>query len=144
VARFLLVAHQTADRPELLAVAKELAAGERQAHFTLLVPATPISDLLTWEEGETKAVARARADSAAEALRSQGVNVAEVMVGDADPVLAVDDELRAGRPYEAVVVSTLPPGISRWVKMDVISRLRRTHPHLRLIHVFAKDAPSAE
>jgi hypothetical protein len=144
VARFLLVAHQTADRPELLAVARELAARERQSQFTLLVPATPVGDLLTWEEGETKEVARARAESAAAVLRGTGIDVSEVRVGDADPVLAVDDELRAGHRYDAVVVSTLPPGISRWIKMDVISRLQRTHPQVRLIHVFAKEASSTE
>jgi hypothetical protein len=139
VANYLLVAHQTADRPELLAAAKELAAQAEHAQFTLLVPATPVGDLLTWEEGETKDVARARAESAARTLRSHGIDVAEVRVGDSDPVLAVGDELLAGRRYDAVVISTLPPGISRWIKMDVISRLRRTHPQMRLIHVFAKE-----
>jgi hypothetical protein len=54
-------------------------------------------------------------------------------------VLAVEDEFRVGNRYEAVVVSTLPPGISRWINMDVISRLTRTQPQARLIHVFAKE-----
>jgi hypothetical protein len=141
VPNYLLVAHQTADRPELLAAAKELAAQEGQAEFTLLVPATPVGDLLTWEEGETKEVARARAKSAAATLGHHGLKVADVKVGDPDPVLAVDDELLAGRRYDAVVVSTLPPGISRWIKMDVISRLRRTHPQIRVIHVVATEPP---
>ncbi len=140
MAKYLLVAHQTAEERELLEAAKALAAEDRRASFTLLVPATPIGDLLTWEEGETKEVARARANSAAAALQRNGVNVVAVRVGDADPVLAVDDEYLAGRRYDAIVISTLPPGISRWIKMDVVSRLRRTHPRVRLIHVAAKEA----
>ncbi len=57
MAKYLLVAHQTAERQELLDAAKELAAQDGHAKFTLLVPATPVGDLLTWEEGETKEVA---------------------------------------------------------------------------------------
>jgi hypothetical protein len=139
MAKYLLVAHQTAEERELLEAAKQLAAGDRRARFTLLVPATPIGDLLTWEEGETKEVAQDRANSAAAALKQNGLNVVAVRVGDADPVLAVDDEYLAGRRYDAIVISTLQPGISRWIKMDVVSRLRRTHPRVRLIHVVAKD-----
>jgi len=139
MARYLLVAHQTAERSELLEAAKELAAKDGHARFTLLVPATPVGDLLTWEEGETKELARERARSAAAALRKNGIELAGVRVGDADPVLAVGDEYLAGRRYDAIVISTLPPGLSRWIKMDAVSRLRRTHPRVRVVHVVAKE-----
>ena len=139
MARYLLVAHQTADRQELVDAARELAVADPQARFTLLVPATPVGDLLTWEEGETKEVARTRARSAAALLEGQGLNLVAVRVGDADPVLAVDDEFLAGRRYDAIVISTLPPGVSRWIKMDVVSRLQRKRPKLRVIHVVAKN-----
>ncbi len=142
MAKYLLVAHQTADRPELLEAAKKLAALDSHARFTLLVPATPVGDLMTWEEGETQEVARARARSAAEVLQRHGINLVGVRVGDADPVLAVDDEYVAGRRYDAIVISTLPPGLSRWIKMDVVSRLRRSHPRAGLIHVVANESQS--
>lgn len=142
MAKYLLVAHQTAERRELLEVAKKLAAQDAHARFTLLVPATPVGDLMTWEEGETQEVARARARSASEALQRHGINLVGVRVGDADPVLAVDDEYVARRRYDAIVISTLPPGLSRWIKMDVVSRLRRSHPGVRLIHVVAKESQS--
>ena len=143
MAEYLLVAHQTAERQELLDAARELAAHDSHATFTLLVPATPVGDLLTWEEGEAKEAAQARARSAAAALQRNGLKVVGVRVGDADPVLAVDDEYTAGRRYNALVISTLPPGLSRWIKMDVVSRLRRQHPRLRLIHVVAKELESS-
>ena len=143
MAKYLLVAHQTAERQELLDAAKELAAQDPRARFALLVPATPTGDLLTWEEGETKEIARRRAQAAASALRRNGINLVGVRIGDADPVLAVDDERLAGRRYDAIVISTLPPGLSRWIKMDVISRLRRTHPGWRIVHVVAEEFPSS-
>jgi triosephosphate isomerase len=142
MARYLLVAHQTAERKELLDSALQLAAQDAHARFTLLVPATPIGDLLTWEEGEAKEVARTKAKSAAASLKREGITVVGVMIGDADPVAAIGDEFVAGRQYEAIVISTLPAGISRWIKMDVVSRLQRAYPHIRLIHVIADEASS--
>ena len=144
MAKYLLVAHQTAERRELLDAARQLAAQDSHASFTLLVPATPVGDLLVWDEGDTKDVAQARVRSASEALKRNGIKVVEARVGDADPVLAVDDEFTAGRRYAAIVISTLPPGLSRWIKMDAVSRLRRTHPRVRLIHVVSsEEAPLA-
>lgn len=140
MARYLLVAHQTAEGQELLDAARELAARDPGARFTLLVPATPVGDLLTWDEREAKEIARARAESAAAAFQSRGLELVGVRVGDPDPVLAVDDEFVAGRRYDTIVISTLPPGMSRWIKMDVVSRLQRQRPSLRVIHVVAKEA----
>ncbi len=138
--KYLLVAHQTAEQEELLDAARKLSDQDSHAKFTLLVPATPVGDLLSWEDGETKEVARRRAKSAVAALQRNGINVVGVRIGDSDPVLAVDDELLAGRRYDAVVISTLPAGLSRWVKMDVVSRLQRQRPRLRLIHVIAQKS----
>ena len=138
--KYLLVAHQTAEQEELLDAARKLSNQDSHAKFTLLVPATPVGDLLSWEEGETKEVARRRAKSAVAALQRNGINVVGVRIGDSDPVLAVDDELLTGRRYDAVVISTLPAGLSRWVKMDVVSRLQRQRPRLRLIHVIAQKS----
>ncbi|HEV2414186.1 MAG TPA: hypothetical protein VGX27_05215 [Candidatus Dormibacteraeota bacterium] len=140
MARYLLVAHQTAGRGELLEATRKLAARDTKAEFTLLVPATPVGDLLIWEEGETKEVARRRAESAAATLRRSGLNVVAVRVGDADPVLAVDDDFLAGNRYDTIVVSTLPAGISRWIKMDVVSRLQRKRPKVPVIHVVAEES----
>ncbi len=138
--KYLLVAHQTAEQQELLDAARKLSNQDSHAKFTLLVPATPVGDLLSWEEGETKEVARRRAKSAVAALQRNGINVVGVRIGDSDPVLAVDDELLTGRRYDAVVISTLPAGLSRWAKMDVVSRLQRQRPRLRLIHVIAQKS----
>lgn len=107
----------------------------------LLVPATPVSSLLVWEEGETIDVARRRAASARAGLEQGGLRVVEARPGDQDPVAAIGDEMHAGRRYAAIIVSTLPAGISRWVRMDVVSRVRRNYPHQPVIHVVAGAAP---
>jgi hypothetical protein len=142
VARYLLVAHQTAESPELIAAALGLAGPDPKAEFTILVPATPVQHLLVWEERETKAAARHRAALAASRLRHAGCRISETRIGDQNPVLAVEDELRRLR-YAAIVVSTFPPRWSRWLKLDVISRLNRSFPNHRLIHVISEPEPTS-
>jgi hypothetical protein len=45
-------------------------------------------------------------------------------VGDADPVAAAEAVLRR-QSFDEIIISTLPPGISRWLKMDLASRVAR-------------------
>jgi len=47
-------------------------------------------------------------------------------VGDANPLLAVRDQLDAGHQFDLVVVSTLPPGLSRWLRKDLATRIHRS------------------
>jgi hypothetical protein len=138
MARYLLIAHQTADCAELLDASGGIAGQDPQAEFVLLVPATPVCNLLVWEEGETNQVARQRAASARSRLEAQGLRVVDARIGDQDPMAAVEDEMHAGNRYAAIVVSTLPFGLSRWLRMDLLSRLRRNCPGQHVIHVTAK------
>ena len=63
--------------------------------ITILVPATPVAHLLTWEERETNEVARQRAEEARVRFETGGLNVAQAKIGDGSPLLAIGDELRA-------------------------------------------------
>src|SRR5437879_5465419 len=133
---YLLVAHQTAESEELLSAARELHREDPTATFVMLVPATPVGHMLAWEEGETREVARRAADHARARLQDLGLDVVEATLGDPDPVHAIGDELRKSRRrFSAIVLSTLPAGVSRWLRMDVISRVRRHYAALRVIHV---------
>jgi hypothetical protein len=58
-----------------------------------------------------------------EKIESAG-GVADGEVGVADPVVAVKAALKSQNPDE-VIVSTLPSGISRWLKMDLPSKVSR-------------------
>lgn len=42
-------------------------------------------------------------------------------IGDLEPLTAIRDALNLGR-YEEIIVSTLPLGVSRWLKRDLVSR----------------------
>ena len=54
VARYLVVAHQTADSPELVAELRRAQADDPTSTFVLVVPATPIQHLSGWTEGESR------------------------------------------------------------------------------------------
>lgn len=135
MAKYMLVANQTIQSAELRDAALELQAHDQQADMTLIVPATRVVHGLIWDEVETKAVAQSRLEAGLAWLKTEGVHVVEARVGDEDPVLAVEDELRRDR-YAGVVISTLPPGVSRWLKLDVVSRIqRRLPPERHVVHV---------
>src|SRR5712692_2257490 len=116
---YLVVANQTLGGEHLIVKAREcMAAGP--CRFHVLVPATPPSDH-AWTEGEARALAQARLDSALARFRELGAEV-EGGVGDQDPMLAIEDALRTER-FDEIILSTLPAGISRWLKLDLPRRV---------------------
>ncbi len=118
---YLIVANQTLASPTLAqAVADRLTAG--QARFHVLVPATAPNHGLTWSEEEAKAAAQERLDEVLARMRDMGVE-ATGEVGCDDPIAAVRDVLRE-QTVDEILLSTLAPGISRWLGLDVPSRLR--------------------
>jgi hypothetical protein len=129
---YMLVANQTIQSVELRDAALDLQARDPAAEMTLIVPATRVVHGLIWDEDETRAAARSRVEEGLALLKAAGINVVEGRVGDEDPVLAVEDELRRRR-YAGIVISTLPPGVSRWLKLDVVSRIQRRLPPERLV-----------
>jgi nucleotide-binding universal stress UspA family protein len=117
----LIVANQTLPSQALAdAIAERIRSGVTS--FYVVVPATPIGKGMTWDEDATRKEARDRLDSFLAHLAEQNVD-AQGEVGDRDPVAAVRDALR-GREVDEVVLSTFPPGISRWLGQDIPSKLR--------------------
>jgi GABA permease len=121
---YLIVANQTIGGAELLDKVTELAAAE-PSDFYLVVPATAPKEHLTWTEGEARTIAARRLEEGLARLRGAGVTV-DGEVGDASPVMAVDDALRH-RHVDHVVVCTLPIGMSRWLKLSLPDRIERKH-----------------
>lgn len=142
MSRFLIVAHQTALSAELAEAVRSVARSEPAAEFALLVPATPVTRLLTWEEGETLDIARRAAAAGRERLRALGVAVVETLVGDASPLLAVRDEMQRRPGYNAIIVGTLPAGVSGWLRLDLPRRLRAEFA-VPVIHVVAREPSPA-
>ncbi len=132
--RILVVANRTADSPDLIGALRRRAASA-PARFTLLVPAVPHG--LSWA-ADMKAGwpdAAARAPSGAERMRLAGLDLDGAIVGDPDPFAAVGDVLHA-REFDEVVVSTLPRGLSRWLRLSLPGRLRRA-TELPITHLTA-------
>jgi len=89
----------------------------------VLVPATRSRGGLLWTEGEARAVAARRLAEALARLSVLGLDV-DGAVGDADPFLAIGDVLRRGG-FAEIILSTLPPGVSRWLGQDLPNRVER-------------------
>jgi GABA permease len=121
--RILVVANQTACGDELLEViTTRMAAGP--CLFTLLVPATPAAEHATWTEGEARSLARTRMEVALARFAAAGAVTGEGVVGDANPVRAIDDVLLDGS-FDEIILSTLPPGVSRWLRLDLPRRVEQ-------------------
>ena len=135
--RILIVANQTAAGTHLKQYVKEKLTEGVPSRFTLLVPATPTSDHLTYTEGEARVLAEERMKEALAGLRETGAEV-EGMVGDPRPLSAIGDVLLE-QPYDEIVLSTLPVGVSRWLKQDLPSRVERQF-RLPVTHIVGEPA----
>jgi hypothetical protein len=121
--RVLVVANQTACGDELLEVIKRRVR-DGSCRFTLLVPATHPAEHGTWTEGSARTLAKGRMEAAMARFRLVGADLDEGVVGDANPVRAIDDVM-IERPHDEIILSTLPPGASRWLKLDLPHRVEQ-------------------
>jgi hypothetical protein len=133
----LVVANQTLGGDALTRRMRDAVVAE-PCRFHLAVPATPTGHMLTWSEGEAHVVAQRRLDDALRRLEQEGFSVTGE-VSDPNPMLAITDALRHDR-YDEVILSTLPVGVSRWVRLDLPSRIRRRFG-VKLTHVVADAEP---
>jgi hypothetical protein len=117
--RILVIANRTCPCPTLV---DEVA---RRAPDDVLVVAPALNSRLRhWVSDIDGAVALAagRLELAVAALRARGVSV-RGEVGDANPVLAIEDAI-AAFPASEIVIATLPPGQSNWLERDLIRKVR--------------------
>ncbi|MDM7323686.1 MAG: hypothetical protein P3W93_001600 [Thermus sp.] len=135
MARYLVVAHRTAKSPELARKLLEILDQDPEARFVLLVPAVPPGGWV-YEENELQERARREAEAARAALEAQGIPVEEAKPGDVSPILAIEEEVSAHPgAYQGLVLATLPPGLSRWLRLDVHTQAERFG--LPVFHVIA-------
>jgi len=132
--RVLIVANQTLGGPELQReIAERIEAGP--CEFWVLVPATPITDQIVpqgLEPQDGTAVAERRLALELERLRELGATAAGE-IGDPDPLEAIHETLAAGE-FTEIVLATLPQGMSRWLRQDLVHRVERKFP-LPVTHV---------
>jgi hypothetical protein len=120
--RYLVVANQTVCGEALLdAVKQRMEAGPSAFH--VLIPAGPPLDTFIWDETEVTESARRRLEDVHRCFGSLGAVVLGE-IGDPNPVEAVADVLREHH-FDEIILSTLPPGASRWLGKDLPRRMGR-------------------
>jgi hypothetical protein len=121
-ARVLVVAHKTAaTQPLLDAVAERAAKGP--CVFTLLVPnaAHGLHKLVDPEDLDANE-AQAVLDHALPLLAEAAGGEVEGIIGSTDPTTAIQDAINL-RGFDEVIISTLSPKLSRWLKLDLPSKV---------------------
>jgi hypothetical protein len=120
--RVLVVAHKTAaTQPLLDAVAERSSRGP--CAFTLLVPnsAHGLHKVVDAEDQGTRE-AQGVLDAALPALSGAAGSAVAGILGDADPVAAVHDAINL-HGFDEIIISTLPTRVSRWLKLDLPSKV---------------------
>jgi hypothetical protein len=122
-AHVLIVAHQTAATPGLLQAVRERAE-RTPATFHLVVPRQPhgmhkVVDPQDAGTGEARGVLDQALPKLSEAAGSEVTG----SIGDSEPLMAIHDAINLGH-YDELIISTLPLGVSRWLKLDLVSKAR--------------------
>lgn len=120
--RVLVVAHKTAATQPLLDAVRERAQ-RGPATFTLLVP-NPAHGLHRVVDAEDQGAGEAQdvLDVALPKLSEAAGAKVEGIVGDPDPSAAVQDAINL-RGFDEIIISTLSPRLSRWLKLDLPSKV---------------------
>ncbi len=136
--RILVVANQTLGGPKVMDWLRERVAQEPCA-IHVLVPANV--DTQTWvhDEDSDHELAQRRLIEALARFRELGSEVTGE-VGDERPVDAIMDVLRHKR-FDEVLLSTLPPGVSRWLRLDLVHRVERA-VDVPVAHLVADRTPA--
>lgn len=120
--RVLVVAHKTAATQPLLDAVRERAARGR-CTFTLLVPNSAHGlHRVVDPEDQGASEAKQVLDEALPRLTAAAGTPVEGIVGDPDPAAAVEDALNL-RGFDEIIISTLPTRLSRWLKLDLPSKI---------------------
>ena len=122
-ANVLVVAHQTAATPGLLDAVRERAQ-RGPARFHLVVPrqAHGMHKFVDPQDASAEEAQRVLAVALPKLSEAAGHEVTG-SIGDAEPLMAIQDAVNLGN-YDEIIISTLPLGISRWLKLDLVSKAR--------------------
>ena len=143
VRRYLVVANQTLANPALVqTITERIGAGPAELHIVVPVTTSPetravlraVGDPLfggtAGLEGLSKSQAHDRNDAERRLaeivarLTALGAASVSAELGRADPFDAVA-EVMGRASFDEIIVSTLPAGISRWLGLDLPSRIER-------------------
>lgn len=137
VRRYLVVANQTLPSPGLVELIAEKASAD-PSEFHVLVPEGPrtvvfhdpseLAAVHVVEAGDhERLLAMEEGEERLEAFRAEFAELGSRLTGEVglgDPVSAVH-RVMGRSSFDEIIVSTLPVGISRWLKLDLPARLER-------------------
>ena len=141
---YLVVANQTLGGDQLMAEVRQRATAGPSS-FYVIVPNTRLDDggrladvgaaprgavppgassaVAVEDEHRATLIAQSRLNQALSQLRSEGLEV-QGDIGDPEPLTAIEDAL-ADQRFDEIIISTLPSGISHWLRMDLPQRAER-------------------
>ncbi len=120
--RVLVVAHKTATTQPLLDAVHERAQ-RGPCVFTLLVPnSTHGLHKVVDPEDQGAGEAQSALDRALPLISEAAHAPVEGIVGDPDPLAAIHDAINL-RGFDEVIISTLSQRVSRWLKLDLPSKV---------------------
>jgi hypothetical protein len=145
MARYLVVANQTLAGDRLMEeIRRRLAAGPSSFYVlvpAILIPVNSIAGPYLQPAGEDPfssapapaiEAAQHRVDLATESRLAQLLRQikaaggkAEGKIGDPDAVKAIGALLATTEEFDEIIISTLPQGLSRWLRLDVPHRVER-------------------
>jgi hypothetical protein len=118
----LVVEHKTSATPQLLDAVHERAR-RGPCTFTLLVPNTTHGlHKVVDPHDQDAGVASGEHDRTLPALREAAVMPVDGIVGDPDPVAAVEDAINL-HGFDEVIISTPSPRLARWLRLDLSSKV---------------------
>lgn len=136
--RHLIVAHRTLGGSHLMDHVRALREGG-PCRFHLLVPVE--HPMGPWSDGQVAAAAKRTLQEGLDRFHEERI-IADGEIGDANPVYAAAVIVRREGPgaFDSIIVSTLPAGPSRWLHLDVPSRMRKEFPDIEVVHLVAEPA----
>lgn len=146
VRRYLILANQTLPSPGLHELVNEKAA-TGQSEFHVLVPeaqkynvypdpTTPLDSHVVEVADHERLLSLQEAEERLDAFRTTFANLGPALTGEVgigDPVSATRRVMDRST-FDEIIVSTLPSGISRWLRLDLPTRLERAF-HLPVTHL---------
>ena len=139
-ANVLIVAHQTAATQPLLDAVRERAQrGEVRFHLVVPRQAHGMHKVVDPQDAGGEEAQHVLSDALPKLSEAAGHEVTGSL-GDSEPLMAIQDAINLGS-YDEIIISTLPLGVSRWLKLDLVSKARGLG--LPVTHVLAPSAVEA-